>query len=70
MGLQIANIDFKLTTKEVKDIKYFMDKFVRYHKDLDAQVREELIKINLEAQFRQNFDRNKTNIAESLNLQA
>ena len=58
VGLQIANIDFKLTTKEVKDIKYFMDKFVRYHKDLDAQVREELIKINLEAQFRQNFDRN------------
>ena len=38
VGLQIANIDFKLTTKEVKDIKYFTDKFLRYHKDLDAQV--------------------------------
>ena len=41
-----------MTTKEVKELKYFMDKFLKYHKDLDDQVREELIKINLETQFR------------------
>ena len=38
-----------MTTKEVKDIKFFADKFIKYHKDLDDQVEEELIKIKLEA---------------------
>ena len=50
--------------------KYFMDKFLKYHKDLDDQVREELIKINLETQFRQSITVNRTQMAESLSLQA
>ena len=59
VGLSIANIDFKMTTKEVKDIKGFTDKFLKYHKDLDDQVKEELIKIKLEAQFRQSSSLNR-----------
>ena len=59
-----------MTTKEVKELKYFMDKFLKYHKDLDDQVREELIKINLETQFRQSITVNRTQMAESLSLQA
>jgi hypothetical protein len=47
-----------MTTKEVKDIKYFTDKFIKYHKDLDDEVREELIKIKMEAQFRNSINRN------------
>ena len=70
VGLTIANIDFKMTTKEVKELKYFMDKFLKYHKDLDDQVREELIKINLETQFRQSITVNRNQMAESLSLQA
>ena len=70
VGLTLANIDFKMTTKEVKELKYFMDKFLKYHKDLDDQVREELIKINLETQFRQSITVNRSQMAESLSLQA
>ena len=70
VNLSIANIDFKMTTKEVKEIKFFADKFLKYHKDLEDQVQEELIKLRLEAQFRQSFNRNQSQKAESLSLQA
>ena len=70
VGLQIANIDIKLTTKEVKDMKLFCDKFIKYHTDLDDQVKEELIKIRLQEQFRQSINKNSSSIAESLQLQA
>ena len=52
VGVSIANIDFKLTNKELKELKLFSDKVIQYHEDLQAQVTEELIKLNMEAQFR------------------
>ena len=33
-------------------MKLFCDKFIKYHTDLDDQVKEELIKIRLQEQFR------------------
>ena len=48
----MTNIDFKLTNKELKELKVFSDKFIQYHKDLNAQVEEELIRLNMETQFR------------------
>ena len=59
-----------MTTKEVNEIKYFTDRFIKYHKDLDDQVKEELIKINLEEQFRQSISRTSSQMNESLNMQA
>lgn len=70
VGLQIANIDCKMTTKEVKEIKNFSDNFMQYHNDLENQVLEELVKIRLEAQFRRSINRNQNKLAESLQMQA
>jgi len=68
--LSITNIDCKMTTKEVKDLKHFADRFAQYHRDLEEQVLEELVKIRLEAQFRQSIARNNRNqFAETLSGQ-
>ena len=45
VGLSIANIDCRMTTKEVKEFKHFADKFIQYHLDLEDLVKDELVKI-------------------------
>ena len=52
VSVLVTNIDFKLTNKEMKELKIFSDKIIQYHEDLNAQVEEELIRLNMETQFR------------------
>ena len=45
VALSISNIDCRMTTREVKDIKNFADKFLQYHRDLENLVEDELDKM-------------------------
>ena len=60
VALSIANIDCRMTTREVKEFKSFADKFLQYHRDLEHLVEDELDKMRMETQFRQSIDRRGT----------
>lgn len=56
VALSIANIDCRMTTKEVKEFKHFADKFMQYHRDLEHLVEDEIMKLRHEAQFRRSIN--------------
>ena len=39
----MANIDFRVTNKEVKELKNFSDKFVKYHHELADKAMKEFL---------------------------
>ena len=45
----VANIDFRVTNKEFKELKNFSDKFEKYHHELADKVMKELLQMRYEA---------------------
>lgn len=46
----MTSLDIRLTNKEVKELKYFADKFQKYHDELRDQVFQQYVRIVKESQ--------------------
>lgn len=48
--VSISAFDVRFTNKEVKELKYFADRFKKYHDELSNQVFQQYLKIVKEVQ--------------------